>query len=119
MNITIEELKDLYNRANVDWIPHIHDNSIQCCEYDDNNLVGFCQLLDDGTVVNLVVDEKYRNKGIGTKLCKQAIQNGCLFLGCLKKDVPFYNKLGFTVYYTAYSKEHKEFMYYMELESTK
>jgi ribosomal protein S18 acetylase RimI-like enzyme len=111
--IDIKQLNDIYKRAGVDWNVHIHDNSIQYCEYDGSKLMGFCQVMSDGTVVNLVVDREYRNKGIGSKLLKHAIGGGGVYLRCLYNNIDFYTNRGFKIYCVKYSKEYGEDMYYM------
>ena len=84
----------------------------------DNKIVG-CLLLtdkDDGTLLDeIYLEEKYRNKGIGTNIIKEVINNNdIIYLWVYKENVQaisLYKKLGFNVieetesrYYMKYSK---------------
>ena len=84
----------------------------------DNKVVG-CLLLtdkDDGTLLDeIYLEEKYRNKGIGTNIIKEVISNNdIIYLWVYKENVQaisLYKKLGFNVieetesrYYMKYSK---------------
>ena len=84
----------------------------------DNKVVG-CLLLtdkDDGTLLDeIYLEEKYRNKGIGTNIIKEVINNNdIIYLWVYKENVQaisLYKKLGFNVieetesrYYMKYSK---------------
>ena len=84
----------------------------------DNKVVG-CLLLtdkDDGTLLDeIYLEEKYRNKGIGTSIIKEVINNNdIIYLWVYKENVQaisLYKKLGFNVieetesrYYMKYSK---------------
>ena len=85
----------------------------------DDKVVG-CLLLtdrDDGVLLDeIYLEEEYRNKGIGTDILKNVINNNdIIFLWVYKenlKAVLLYKKLGFVVldetesrYYMKYSKE--------------
>ena len=85
----------------------------------DDKVVG-CLLLtdrDDGVLLDeIYLEEEYRNKGIGTDIIKNVINNNdIIFLWVYKenlKAVSLYKKLGFVVldetefrYYMKYSKE--------------
>ena len=84
----------------------------------DNKVVG-CLLLtdkDDGILLDeIYLEEKYRNKGIGTNIIKEVINNNdIIYLWVYKENVQaisLYKKLGFNVieetesrYYMKYSK---------------
>ena len=84
----------------------------------DDKVVG-CLLLtdkDDGTLLDeIYLEEKYRNKGIGTNILKEVINNNdIIYLWVYKENVQtisLYKKLGFNVieetesrYYMKYSK---------------
>ena len=71
---------------------------------------------DDGTLLDeIYLEEKYRNKGIGTNIIKEVINNNdIIYLWVYKENVQaisLYKKLGFNVieetesrYYMKYSK---------------
>ena len=84
----------------------------------DNKIVG-CLLLtdkDDGILLDeIYLEEKYRNKGIGTDIIKKVISNNdIIYLWVYKENIQaisLYKKLGFVVieetesrYYMKYSK---------------
>ena len=81
----------------------------------DNKVVG-CLLLtdkDDGTLLDeIYLEEKYRNKGIGTNIIKEVISNNdIIYLWVYKENVQaisLYKKLGFNVI------EETESRYYMK-----
>lgn len=84
----------------------------------DNKKVGCCLLIkkDDGIILEeIYLDEEYRNKGIGTDIIKNVLQNNAIvYLWVYKenvKAVSLYKKLGFSViketdirYYMKYAK---------------
>jgi GNAT superfamily N-acetyltransferase len=112
----ISVLSDLYKRSGVNWDAVKYKGSKSYCAYLEKKLVGYCQVLEDYTVCNLVVDKKYRNLGIASELLKQAIGEGAKYLGCLKENVEFYVKRGFKVYYVEWANEFNGNLYYMELQ---
>ena len=73
--------------------------------WDDNRLIGFTRVLGDGIyralIDDVVVDESYRGKGIGTEMMKILLarleQIEEVFLRTGKEMVPFYERLGFTL----------------------
>lgn len=81
----------------------------------DNKKVG-CFLLmekDDGIILEeIYLDEEYRNKGIGTDIIKNILQNNAIvYLWAYKeniKAVSLYKKLGFSVV------EETDIRYYMK-----
>lgn len=111
----IEQLKDLYKRSGVEWEAVKYKNSKSYHCWDNKKLIGYCQVLMDGTILNLVVDKEYRRQGIASELLKLAISNRAKYLGCFKSNVKFYVNRGFKVYYVKYSKEFKANMYYMKV----
>ncbi len=84
----------------------------------DNKKVGCCLLMekDDGiTLEEIYLDEEYRNKGIGTDIIKNILQNNAIvYLWVYKENiraVSLYKKLGFNIieetdirYYMKYAK---------------
>ena len=81
----------------------------------DDKVVG-CLLLtdkDDGTLLDeIYLEEKYRNKGIGTNIIKEVINNNdIIYLWVYKENIQaisLYKKLGFVVI------EETESRYYMK-----
>ena len=73
--------------------------------WDDDRLIGFARVLSDGVyralIDDVVVDESYRGKGIGTEIMKHLLsrleQVEEIFLRTGKEMVPFYEGLGFTL----------------------
>ena len=84
----------------------------------DNKIVGSLLLTkkDDGILLDeIYIEEKYRNKGIGTNIIKEVISNNnIIYLWVYKENISaisLYKKLGFNViketetrYYMKYSK---------------
>jgi ribosomal protein S18 acetylase RimI-like enzyme len=106
-------LKNLYERSGVDWEAVKYKGSKSYCCYDNKKFIGYCQVLDDYTICNLVVDREYRGQGVASELLRKAISEGAKYLGCLKSNVRFYVNRGFKVYYVEYSKEFGANLYYM------
>ncbi|MBE5927491.1 MAG: ribosomal-protein-alanine N-acetyltransferase [Lachnospiraceae bacterium] len=84
-----------------------NDNSIFCVATIDNKVVGYGGMLivmDEGDITNIVVDEAYRNLGIGKKIVEFLIEEGDK-KGCNsytlevrvsnEPAIRLYNKLGF------------------------
>ncbi|MFQ6039663.1 MAG: GNAT family N-acetyltransferase [Candidatus Poribacteria bacterium] len=73
--------------------------------WDDDRLIGFARVLSDGVyralIDDVVVDELYRGKGIGTEIIKHLLsrlgQVEEIFLRTEKEMVSFYERLGFTL----------------------
>ncbi|HIE28049.1 TPA: N-acetyltransferase [Candidatus Poribacteria bacterium] len=73
--------------------------------WDDERLIGFARVLSDGVyralIDDLVVDESYRGKGIGTEIMKHLLarleQVEEIFLRTGKEMILFYERLGFTL----------------------
>ena len=68
----------------------------------DGVIIGTGRLLPDGSIGRMCVLGKYRNRGVGTEMLKnlvqQAIDNGYqkLSLNSQSYAIPFYQKFGFT-----------------------
>lgn len=72
----------------------------------ENDLIGFTRILTDGVfkalVLDVVVDEKYRNQKLGEQLLKTVVAHPLikdvrhLDLNCTEEMIPFYQKYGFT-----------------------
>lgn len=83
------------------------ENSGAVFAYTDknNNLVAFARVLTDfvfkGLILDVVVEKEYRDKGIGSKLIKEIMNDSklkkvkCLELYCKNEVIPFYDKFGF------------------------
>ncbi|MBQ4068603.1 MAG: ribosomal protein S18-alanine N-acetyltransferase [Lachnospiraceae bacterium] len=84
-----------------------NDNSIFCVAAIDSKVVGYGGMLivmDEGDITNIVVDEAYRNLGIGKKIVEFLIEEGDK-KGCNsytlevrvsnEPAIRLYNKLGF------------------------
>ena len=85
---------------------------------NDNKIIGSFLLVnkDDGILLDeIFIEEPYRNKGIGTNIIKEVINNNdIIYLWVYKENVQaisLYKKLGFNVieetesrYYMKYSK---------------
>jgi len=72
-----KELRNVYNRG------IISDSDVLFCLESDNNIIGFCayaiinNLWQEGYIsyiYAMIVDEKYRGKGYGSHLLKEAIE---------------------------------------------
>ncbi len=111
----ISRLKDLYKRSEVSWEAVKYKGSKSYCYYDGRKLVGYCQVLGDYTICNLVVDKEYRGQGIASELLQRATGEGAKYLGCLKPSVGFYARRGFRVYCVEYSQEFGADLYYMKI----
>lgn len=109
----ITEIIDLYKRSEVDWEAIKYKGSKSYCCYKGGKLIGHCQVLDDGTICNLVVDREHRRQGIASKILRQAMSEGAKYLGCFKSNVKFYVNRGFKVYYVEFSKEFGTSLYYL------
>lgn len=77
-----------------------------CC-YDDNNLIGFLDVISNGVtdayIQDVIVNPKYQRKGIATTMMNMAIdrlkQNGVYAISVLfeKNLLTFYQKFGFKI----------------------
>ena len=86
--------------------------------WDDDRLIGFARVLSDGVyralIDDVVVDESYRGKGIGTEMMKHLLsrleQVEEVFLRTGKEMIPFYERLGFTLNRGAMMDWERRFM---------
>jgi len=86
--------------------------------WDDDRLIGFTRVLGDGIyralIDDVVVDESYRGKGIGTEMMKHLLsrleQVEEVFLRTGKEMIPFYERLGFTLNRGAMMDWERRFM---------
>jgi len=86
--------------------------------WDDDRLIGFARVLSDGVyralIDDVVVDESYRGKGIGTEMMKHLLsrleQVEEIFLRTGKEMVPFYERLGFALNRGAMMDWERRFM---------
>lgn len=108
-----EQLMNLYEQCwwaenrNIQDVKHMLANSLVIGVLTPgNDLIGFARILTDGVykalILDVVVDEKYRGKGIGAVLFNaivsnpKAMQVKHLELYCKDEMIPFYEKWGFT-----------------------
>lgn len=88
----------------------------------DNKLVGFIHIIltiDEADIVNIIVDDYYRNKGIGKKLIEEIIKRHNLKALNLEvrqsnEAVHFYEKMGFKILRTIPNYYHEEDAYFMK-----
>lgn len=92
--------------------------------YEENNIVGMAQVTGDGILCYslhyVVVDVNYRNRGIGKKIVKQALNkiketcdpDAVISLFSSSYNQPFYEKLGFHARY--YDSKGPAMLYYIE-----
>lgn len=112
--LQFEKIKKLYQQTywaknwSEEKIQKNIDNSQLCyAVYDsNNNQIGFTRVVTDFSTVayllDVIIDEPYRKKGIGTKLIKAILENedlkDCSFvLATFSQAISFYEKLGFQV----------------------
>ena len=88
----------------------------------DNKLVGFIHIIltiDEADIVNIIVDDYYRNKGIGKKLIEYCIKRHNLKALNLEvrqsnEAVHFYEKMGFKILRTIPNYYYEEDAYFMK-----
>lgn len=88
----------------------------------DNKLVGFIHIIltiDEADIVNIIVDDYYRNKGIGKKLIEYCIKRHNLKALNLEvrqsnEAVHFYENMGFKILRTIPNYYHGEDAYFMK-----
>ncbi|WP_413378732.1 GNAT family N-acetyltransferase [Alkalihalobacillus sp. 1P02AB] len=111
--INVNELKCLFQRvANWkmpsdinDWIDMNNFTPLLIVALSDNKIIGFARVLTDfvrwGEIYDVVVDEEYQGRGIGTELVKRIINHSkvsrvrTFSLGASNGKGDFYKKLGF------------------------
>ena len=109
----IEQLMDLYkqcwwakDRKIEDVRKMLKVSIIIGITNNKNDLIAFTRVLTDGVfkdlVLDVVVDEKYRNQKLGEQLLKTVVTHPLLKdvrhldLNCTEEMIPFYQKYGFT-----------------------
>ena len=109
----IEQLMDLYkqcwwakDRKIEDVRKMLKVSIIIGITNNKNDLIAFTRVLTDGVfkalVLDVVVDEKYRNQKLGEQLLKTVVAHPLikdvrhLDLNCTEEMIPFYQKFGFT-----------------------
>ena len=111
-SFTAQELAALYN--SVGWISGkypqqlvraMQGSATVFSAWDGEKLVGLINVLDDGAMAAyihcLLVQPEYHGKGIGTELVRRVREKyrNYLYLALVaeeRKNIPFYEKLGFT-----------------------
>ena len=110
--IKVDELLYLYSLT--DWankrtakdVEKMLSNKDLCFTVrDEGRLIGFARVMTDFTyralIDDLIVDTKYRGKGIGARLMEligeelRDVEE--VFLGCLEDKVGFYQKFGYKI----------------------
>lgn len=110
----VEPIQIAKLRKTVGWngMENSYKNSLNnsffyiCC-YDDNNLIGFLDVISNGVtdayIQDVMVNPKYQRKGIATTMMNMAIdrlkQNGVYAISVLfeKNLLTFYQKFGFNI----------------------
>ena len=90
--------------------------------FENNKLIGFIHILltiDEADIVNIVVDNYYRKKGIGKKLIEYTIKKHHLKALNLEVKqsndaVSFYQKMGFKIVRNIHNYYHGEDAYFMK-----
>lgn len=107
--VNYERLISLFNEAgwndkteDMDRLRAMVDNSqIVVTAWDDDEMIGFGRCTTDfvfnGQINNVVVDSKYRGKGIGKELITRILDNSKMVTYMLRgqESEGFYKKLGF------------------------
>ena len=80
----------------------VQNSDIIVTAWDNEEMVGFARCTTDytsnGQINNVVVDKKYKGKGIGKKLIRKILGNSDKVAYILRADsdnIDFYKKLGF------------------------
>ena len=80
----------------------INNSQIVVTAFDDDEMIGFARCMTDfvfnGQINNVVVDEKYRRKGIGSELIRRILESSGKVTYILRGDpenTVFYKLLGF------------------------
>ena len=100
-NLSLEEIKQINNYVKSNVPKQIDDYKVICI----NDIKIGCLLVvnkDDGVLLNeIYLEEKYRNKGIGTSIIKEILSNyNIVYLWVYKlntKALSLYKKLGFKI----------------------
>ena len=101
------------NGRSLDGIGRMIEHTyIHVSAWQEGRLVGFARAITDtiyrAVVDDVVVDEEYRGRGIGTELMRRLGEelSGVeeVFLGCGTSEVPFYEKRGYKQAHHPYMK---------------
>ena len=111
-NLSLEEIKQINNYVKSNVPKEIDDYRVICI---DDKKIG-CLLVvnkDDGVLLNeIYLEEKYRNKGIGTSIIKKILSSyNIVYLWVYKlntRAISLYKKLGFKII------DETETRYYMK-----
>ena len=94
------------SKRDISGIENMLENSfLTIGAWDNDCLIGFARVLSDGVyralIDDIVVDESYRRKGIGTEIMKHLLsrlkQVEEVFLRTGKEMIPFYERFGFSL----------------------
>jgi predicted GNAT family N-acyltransferase len=122
-NVTPIELQKLFTQ--VDWAKDrglddiekmLSNSTFQMTCWLDTELVGFLRVLSDmvyrGFIEDVIVDSRYRYKGIGKQLINFALKEldtvDEVVLGCTEANVKYYEMLGFKKVTHAYMQLGKK-----------
>jgi len=92
------------NDRDISGINNMLENSfLTLGVWDNDRLIGFARVLNDGVyralIDDVVVDESYRRKGIGTQIMKHLLARlehvEEVFLRTGEEMIPFYERFGF------------------------
>ena len=112
-NLSNEEIDKINNYVNNEVPRLIND---YCNIVVDNKIIG-CLLVtnkDDGKLLDeLYIEEEYRNKGIGTNIIKDILNNNDIVYLWVYKDneraISLYKKLGFIIFEETESRYHMKY----------
>lgn len=108
--VDFKKLIELFNQVgwddktdNINRLEKMVNNSqIVVTAWNDDEMIGFARCMTDfvfnGQINNVVVDEKYRRKGIGRELIKRILESSNQVTYILRGDpenTVFYKSLGF------------------------
>lgn len=106
----IDKTKDLNRLKEM-----VHNSQIVVTAWENDYMIGFARCTTDyvfnGQINNVVVDSKYRNKGVGRALINRILEakRGVTYIlrGDAENEV-FYNRLGFELAERAFIYKRKE-----------
>lgn len=95
----------------------LQNSSLVISAWEDGKLIGLVRAMDDGQTIAfvhyLLIDPCYQSQHVGSTLMKKVIEQykDILYIKIMPSDpktIPFYQKLGFTIYdnYTAMMIKH-------------
>lgn len=110
--VSPQEVAELRNSVGWNGMEQCYKNSLKgsyfyiCC-YDDNELIGFLDVVSNGVtdayIQDVIVNPNYQGKGIGTNLMNRAIDklndDNIYMISVLFQEsfLPFYKKFGFNM----------------------